>query len=57
MNRLKITFKAKSTIYCGPDGPTASIFYGIQIIKSGAMVCIFNLDKVLLKKLFPTMNI
>ena len=38
-------------------GPTASIFYGIWIKQSGAMVFIFNLDKVLLKKLFPTMNI
>ena len=37
-------------------GPTASIFYGIWIAKSGAMVFIFNLDKVLLKKLFPTMK-
>ena len=26
-------------------------------VESGAMVCIFNVDKVLLKKLFPTMNI
>ena len=39
------------------DGLTASIFYGIWIKQSGAMVCIVNLDKVLLKKLFPTMNI
>ena len=30
---------------------------GGGITKSGAMVFIFNLDKVLLKKLFPTMNI
>ena len=28
-----------------------------NIIKSGAMVFIFNLDKISLKKLFPTMNI
>ena len=42
---------------CGPYGPTASIFYGIWIKQIGAMVFIFNLDKVLLKKLFPTMNI
>ena len=34
--------------------PTASLFYGIWIKQSGAMVFIFNLDKVLLKKLFPT---
>ena len=31
------------------SGPTASIFYGIRITQSGAMVFIFNLDKVLLK--------
>ena len=43
--------------YCGPNGPTASIFYGIWITKSGTMVFILNLDKVSLKKLFPTMNI
>ena len=47
----------KSQQYCRPEGPTASIFYGIWIKPSGAMVCIFNLDKVSLKKLFPTMNI
>ena len=29
----------------------------IWITKSGAMVFIFNLDKILLKKLLPTMNI
>ena len=34
-----------------------SIFYGVWIKQSGAMVYIFNLDKVLLKKLFPTINI
>ena len=33
------------------------IFYGIWITQSGAMVLILNLDKVSLKKLFPTMNI
>ena len=38
-------------------GPTDSIFYGIWIKQIGAMVFIFNLDKVSLKKLFPTMNI
>ena len=37
-------------------GPTASIFCGIWIKQSVAMVSIFNLDKVSLKKLFPTMN-
>ena len=47
----------KIHLYCGPNGPTASIFYGIWIIQSGPMVFIFNLDKVSLKKLFPTMNI
>ena len=46
-----------SKLYCGPNGPTASIFDGIRIKQSGAMVFICNLDKVLLKKLFPTMNI
>ena len=43
--------------HCGPSGPTASIFNGIRIKQSGAMVFILNLDKVSLKKLFPTMNI
>ena len=36
---------------------TASIFDGILIKQSGPMVFILNLDKVSLKKLFPTMNI
>ena len=44
-------------LYCGPNGPTASIFYGIWINQSVAMVFIFNLDNLSLKKLFPTMNI
>ena len=48
---------AKGKLHCGPNGPTASIFYGIMIKQSVAMVFIFNLDKVWLKKLFPTMNI
>ena len=48
---------AKIKLYCGPNGPTASIFYGICIRQSGAMGFILNLDKILLKKLFPTMNI
>ena len=43
--------------YCRPNGCTASIFYGIWIKQSGAMVCIANLDKVSPKKLFSTMNI
>ena len=34
-----------------------AIFYGIWIKQIGATVFIFNLDNVLLKKLFPTMNI
>ena len=38
-------------------GHTASIFYGKWIKQSVAMVFIFNLDKLSLKKLFPTMNI
>ena len=49
--------RAKSKLYCGPCGHTASIFYGIWIKQSCAMGFILNLDKVLLKKLFPTMNI
>ena len=53
---LPSSYQAKSKLYCGPNGPTASIFYGIWIKQSGAMVFILNLDKVLLKKLFPTMN-
>ena len=40
-----------------PNGPTAIIFYGLWIKQSSAMTFIFNLDKLLLKKLFPTMNI
>ena len=54
---LPSSFHAKIQLYCGPNGPTASIFYGIWIKQSGAIVFIFNLDKVLLKKLFSTMNI
>ena len=38
-------------------GHTAIILYGIWIKQSGAMVFIFNLDKVSPKKLIPTMNI
>ena len=45
------------SVFFRENGPTASIFYGIWIVKSGAMISILNLDKVLLKKLFPTMNI
>ena len=44
-------------LYCGPNGPRANIFNDLWIKQSGAIVFIFNLDKVLLKKLFPTMNI
>ena len=47
----------KSQQYCGPNGPTATIFYGICIRQSGAMVFILNLDNISLKKLFPTMHI
>ena len=54
---LPSSYQAKSQQYCGPNGPTASIFYGIWIKQSDAMVFIFNLDKVSPKKLFPTMNI
>ena len=32
-------------------------FYEIWLAQSGAMVFILNLDKLSLKKLFPTMNI
>ena len=49
--------QAQKLQYFGPNGPTASIFYGILITQSGAMVFILNLDKVSPKKLFPTMNI
>ena len=54
---LPSSYQAKSQQYCGPNGPTASIFDGIWITQSGAMIFILNLDKVSLKKLFPTMNI
>ena len=37
--------------------PQDSIFYGIWIKQSSAMIFTFNLDKVLLKTLFPTVNI
>ena len=47
----------KSKLYCGPNGPTASSFYGNWILQGGAMVFILNLDNISLKKLFPTMNI
>ena len=36
---------------------TGDIYGLIQKYISGAMVYIFNVDKVLLKKLLPTMNI
>ena len=51
------TVGVASQQYCGPNGPTASIFNGIWIKQSGAMVFMFSFDKVSLKKLFPTMNI
>ena len=54
---LPSLFHAKIQQYCGPNGPMTSILYGIWIKQSSAMIFIFNLDKVLLKKLFPTMNI
>ena len=54
---LPSSFHAKSKLYCGPYGHTASIFYGIWIKQSVAMAFRFNLDKLSLKKLFPTMNI
>ena len=55
-SNLMTTF-LKSQQYWGPNGPTASIFYGIWIGQGGAMVFILDLNKILLKKLFPTMNI
>ena len=36
---------ANSKLYCGPNGLPASIFYGIWITQTGAMVFILNLDK------------
>ena len=54
---LPSSCQAKSQLYCGPNGPTDSIFYRIRVKQSSAIVFIFNLDKVLLKKLYPTMNI
>ena len=54
---LPSSYQAKSKLYCGPNGPTPSIFYGIWIKQNVGMVFIFNLDKLSLKKLFPTMNI
>ena len=54
---LPSSFDAKIQKYCGPNGPTASIFYGIWIRQSSAMAFIWDLDKISLKKLFPTMNI
>ena len=33
------------------------VFYGIWIKQSSAMIFTFNLDKVLLKKLLPTIQI
>ena len=44
-------------LYCGPNGHRANIFIEIWIKQSRSMVFIFNIDKVSLKKLFPTMNI
>ena len=57
VGQLFSSCQAKSQLYCEPNGSTASIFYGIWITQSGTMVFILNLDKVSLKKLFPTMNI
>ena len=54
---LPSSYQAKIQLYCGPYGPTASIFYRIWRKQSGAMVFTLNFDKVLLKKRFPTMNI
>ena len=45
--------KHKSQQCCGPNGSTASIFYGICIKQSRAMIFISNLDEV---TLFPKMN-
>ena len=50
-------YGGKSGRWWSSYGPMASIFYKIWIEQSGAMVFILNLDKISLKKLFPTMNI
>ena len=44
-------------VYTTPSETKSNILYGIWIIQSGETVFILNLDKILLKKLFPTMNI
>ena len=54
---LPSSCQAKSQQYCEPKGSTTNTFYGILITQSVVMVFILNLDNVLLKKLFPTMNI
>ena len=48
------TFSYKQ--YCGPYGHTASIFNGIWIKLSVAMVVILDLDKLSLKKLNSRTN-
>ena len=57
LHGLPSSCQAMSKQYCGPYGPKACTFYEIWIKECGAMVFIFNLDKVSLKKRFPTMNI
>ena len=47
------TFSSKT----GLSRNQSYIFYGIWIRQSGVMVFVLNLDKISLKKLFPTMNI
>ena len=49
----KITF---IQLCCGPNGPGANNFIEIWKKQSGAIVFIFNLYKVSLQKLFPTIN-
>ena len=44
-------------LYCGPNGSRAKIFNYLWIKQSDAMVFTLNIDKVLLNKLFPTVNI
>ena len=39
-------------LYCGPNGPTASIFYGILITQSAAIIFILNFEKSFAKETF-----
>ena len=57
MNVYNSISNKKSELSNAVDTNNISIFYEKRTTKSGAMVFIFNLDKVSLMKLFPTMNI